>query len=86
MTTRQPRYSAEETARRGDTIYERDIRAQVEPTDRGKSWPSTLTMVRILSVTMPSLRRSASSLNTQTPKSGACVSALECYTISADVP
>ena len=36
MRTRQPRYSAEETARRGDAIYERDIRAQVEPTHRGK--------------------------------------------------
>src|SRR5919108_4394784 len=36
MTTWQPRYSAEETARRGDAIYERDIRAQVEPTHRGK--------------------------------------------------
>src|SRR5215831_8108335 len=36
MPTRQPRYSAEETARRGDAIYERDIRAQVEPTQRGK--------------------------------------------------
>ncbi len=36
MTTRQPRYSAEETARRGGALYERDIRAQVEPTHRGK--------------------------------------------------
>ena len=36
MPTRQPRYSAEETARRGDAIYERDIRAQVEMTHRGK--------------------------------------------------
>ena len=36
MTTRQPRYSAEETARCGDAIYERDIRAQVEPTHQGK--------------------------------------------------
>jgi hypothetical protein len=36
MTTRQPRYSAEETARRGDAIYERDIRAQVEPNHQGK--------------------------------------------------
>src|SRR4029434_806474 len=36
MTTRQPRYSAEETARRGDAIYERDIRARVETTHRGK--------------------------------------------------
>ena len=32
----QPRYSAEETARRGDDIYERKIRAQVEATNRGK--------------------------------------------------
>ncbi len=36
MPPRQPRYSAEETARRGDEIYERDIRAQVEQTYRGK--------------------------------------------------
>jgi hypothetical protein len=36
ITTRQSRYSAEETAQRGDAIYDRDIRAQVEPTHRGK--------------------------------------------------
>lgn len=36
MTNRQPRYSAEETARRGDEIYERDIRTKVEATHRGK--------------------------------------------------
>lgn len=36
MPIRQPRYSTEEPARRGDAIYERDIRAQVEPTHRGK--------------------------------------------------
>jgi 23S rRNA maturation mini-RNase III len=36
MPTRQPRYSAEETARRGDAIYERDIRSHVEKTHRGK--------------------------------------------------
>jgi hypothetical protein len=36
MPTRPSRYSAEETARRGDALYERDIRAQVEPTHRGK--------------------------------------------------
>lgn len=36
MPTRQPRYSAEETARRGDEIYERDIRPHVETTHRGK--------------------------------------------------
>jgi len=36
MTAEQPRYSAEETARRGDDIYEREIRALVEATNRGK--------------------------------------------------
>lgn len=36
MAARQPRYSAEETARRGDEIYERGIRGQVEGTHRGK--------------------------------------------------
>lgn len=36
MTVRQSRYSAEETAQRGDAIYEREIRARVEPTHRGK--------------------------------------------------
>jgi len=36
MKTRQSRYSAEETARRGDALYEREIRGQVEPAHRGK--------------------------------------------------
>lgn len=36
MTTRRPRSSVEETARRGDALYERDSRAQVEPIYRGK--------------------------------------------------
>lgn len=36
MSARQPRYSAEETARRGDEIYERTIRPQVESTHRRK--------------------------------------------------
>jgi hypothetical protein len=33
---RQPRYSKEEFARRGDEIYERSIRAQVEQGNKGK--------------------------------------------------
>jgi hypothetical protein len=36
MSAQQPRYSAEETARRGDEIYERTIRTQVEATHYGK--------------------------------------------------
>lgn len=36
MTVRQPHYSKEEAARRGDEIYERDIRPQVEPDHNGK--------------------------------------------------
>lgn len=31
MTVRQPRYPLEDLARRGDEIYDRNIRAQVEP-------------------------------------------------------
>jgi hypothetical protein len=36
MSTRQPRYSKEESARRGQEIYERQIRPQVEEGNRGK--------------------------------------------------
>ncbi len=36
MTVRQPRYSKEEFARRGDEIYETQIRPQVEAGNHGK--------------------------------------------------
>lgn len=36
MTVRQPRYSKEEFARRGDAIYESQVRPQVEAGNRGK--------------------------------------------------
>jgi hypothetical protein len=36
MPTSRSRYSAEETARRGDALYEREIRGKVESTNRGK--------------------------------------------------
>ena len=36
MSVQQPRSSAEEVARRGDELYERTIRAQVEATHHGK--------------------------------------------------
>jgi uncharacterized protein YicC (UPF0701 family) len=37
MTVRQPRYSKEEFARRGDEIYESQVRQQIdEEIDRGK--------------------------------------------------
>ena len=36
MPAQLPRYSAEETARRGDDIYRRVVRGQVEPGTRGK--------------------------------------------------
>ncbi len=36
MTIRQPRYSKEEFAQRGDEIYDSQIRSQVEEADRGK--------------------------------------------------
>ncbi len=36
MAARKPRYSKEEFARRGDAIYERDVRPRHEPADNGK--------------------------------------------------
>lgn len=36
MTVRQPRYSKEEFARRGDEIYETQVRPQVEAANHGK--------------------------------------------------
>ncbi len=36
MTIRQPRYSREEFARRGNEIYERQIRSQMEEGNKGK--------------------------------------------------
>ena len=36
MTVRKPRYSREESARRGTEIYEQQVRAQVEAGNRGK--------------------------------------------------
>jgi hypothetical protein len=36
MTVRQPRYSKEEFARRGDEIYEAQVRQQVEDGNHGK--------------------------------------------------
>jgi hypothetical protein len=36
MTVRQPRYSKEEFAQRGDEIYESQVRSQVEAGNHGK--------------------------------------------------
>jgi len=36
MTARQPRYSKEEFARRGDEIYESQVRQQVEERNNSK--------------------------------------------------
>jgi len=36
MTVRQPRYSKEEFARRGDEIYESQVRSQVEEGNHGR--------------------------------------------------
>jgi hypothetical protein len=36
MAVRQPRYSKEEFAQRGDTLYESEVRAQVEEGNHGK--------------------------------------------------
>lgn len=36
MSPRQPRYGKEEFARRGDEIYDRDVRPRVEAENKGK--------------------------------------------------
>jgi hypothetical protein len=36
MAVKRPRYSKEEAARRGDAIYERDIKPHLKPKDMGK--------------------------------------------------
>jgi hypothetical protein len=36
MTVRQPRYSKEEFAQRGDALYESEIRSQAEEGNHGK--------------------------------------------------
>jgi hypothetical protein len=36
VSVSRPRYPAEEIARRGQALYEREIRARVEPGNRGK--------------------------------------------------
>jgi hypothetical protein len=36
MIIRQPRYSKEEFAQKGDYLYETQIRPQIETSDRGK--------------------------------------------------
>jgi hypothetical protein len=36
MSARQPRYSKEEFAQRGDLIYQTQIRPQIEPNNHGK--------------------------------------------------
>ena len=36
MTVRQPRYSKEEFARRGDAIYEKEVRPKLKSDDVGK--------------------------------------------------
>ncbi len=48
MTIRQPYYSKEEYARRGDEIYETQVRAQVEEGNHGK-------IVEIAPTEIPSL-------------------------------
>jgi hypothetical protein len=36
MTVRQPRYSKEEFAQRGDALYESEVRSQVEAGNHGR--------------------------------------------------
>lgn len=61
MTVRQPRYSKEEFARRGDEIYEFQVRLQVEAGNHGKivattSRPRTLKLMQVKSLLVIALK------------------------------
>jgi hypothetical protein len=47
MTVRQPRYSKEEFALRGDELYETQVRTQVKESNHGKLWRAISTFIRI---------------------------------------
>lgn len=86
MSPQQPSYSAEETARCGDEIYEREIRARVEAENHGKVVAIDIETGAYASMRTPSPRQSASALNGRMPKSGSCGSATARCTGSAYDP
>jgi hypothetical protein len=71
MTIRQPRYSKEEFAQRGDALYEAQIRSQVEEGNHGKIVAIDLETLRLIRVKL--LLAIASKLVTLTLKSGLSV-------------
>ena len=48
MAIRQPRYSKEEFAQRGDALYESEVRAQVEEGNHGKIVAMGATFIRYI--------------------------------------
>lgn len=62
MPVRQPRYSKEEIARRGDEIYEFQVRSQVEAANYGRIVASTLKL-ELLRLQMISFLRQVSCLS-----------------------
>jgi hypothetical protein len=53
MAVRQPRYSKEEFAQRGNALYEAQIRSQVEEGNQGELWRSTSKLERL---SLPTIR------------------------------
>jgi len=75
MAVRQPRYSKEEFARRGNELYERQIRAQVEAGNTARSLRSISKRAPTKWQKTSSRLPTASWRVTQMPKPGLCASA-----------
>jgi len=84
MTVRQPRYSKEEFARRGDEIYEAQVRQQVEDGNMAKLWRSTLKPETLRLMQVKSLLAIALKPVTQMLKPGLSALALAMFVDSAD--
>jgi len=87
MTIRQPRYSKEEFARRGDEIYETQVRQQVEENNHCKivaidtSKPEILKSIRAKLLSAIALKPV-----TPMPKSGLFALVLVMFVVLADAP
>jgi hypothetical protein len=70
MAILQPRHTKEEFARRGDAIFERDIRPLIERRTGGSSWPSTSKPERMKSMPTRLPHRTACWPDDRMPRSG----------------
>src|SRR5436309_14375517 len=86
MSAQQSRHSAEETDRRGDEIYERTIRAQVEATHYGKVVAIDIETGAYAVDELLLLPPGASAPNPPTLRCALCVLAIAPCTTVAGIP